>query len=224
MSCALRAYRCRPLHMLYLHIGEASRSSLSPSPTILLSPLNSSISPLMSHTHPTSPSSSNFQLIFDNALRAYERRTKEDLRNHPLADQLQDCNTPSNILDMLQQQVDEFNRSQRRNERWTRWLDPTVKVLDAFSGTLGQHVTSVCLRLSTCTRPTLSCLFDRHIHQQKPSLLQSAPSFWCVSFYMLMRPIVMPLMRSPLRQLRMSVQVKTLFLRSSNVLKRSFDD
>src|SRR5258707_14523711 len=174
--------------MLYLHIGEACHTSLSPSPTILLSPLNSSISPLMSHTHPTSPSSSNFQLIFDNAFRAYERHTKKDLRNHPLADQLQDCNTPSNILDVLQQQVEKLSRSQRRNEKWTRWLDPTVKVLHAFSGTLGKHVTSVCLRLSTCIRPTLSCLFDRHFHRQKPSLLQSASSFWCVSFYMFMGP------------------------------------
>ncbi len=161
MSCVLRAYRCHPsvILVLYLHVGEACHTSLSPSPTILLSPLNSSISPLMSHTHPTSSSFSNFQLIFDNALRAYERRLKKDLRNHPLAAQLQDCNSPSNILDVLQQQVDELNQSQRRNERWSRWLDPTVKVLHAFSGTLGEHVTSVCLRLSTYIRPALSCLF-----------------------------------------------------------------
>jgi hypothetical protein len=140
----------------------------------------------MSHTHPTSAqasaSSSNFQFIFDNALRAYERRLKKDLRNHPLAAQLQDCKSPDNILDVLQQQVDELNRSRRRNENWTRWLDPTVKVLHAFSGTLGEHVTSVCLGLSTCIRPALSYLFDRHFHRQKPSLLQSASSFWCVSF------------------------------------------
>ena len=104
--------------------------------------------PLMSsHTLPTPASSSNFQLIFDNALRAYERRTKKDLRNHPLAAKLQDCNSPSNILDVLQQQVEELNQSQRRDEVWTRWLDPTVNVLHAFSGTLGDHVTSVCLAL-----------------------------------------------------------------------------
>jgi hypothetical protein len=102
-------------------------------------------SPLMSHTHPTSPSSSNFQLIFDNALRAYQTRIRKDLLTHPLAAQLEDCNSPSNILDVLQQQVEELNRSQRRNEKWTSWLDPTVKVLHAFSGTLGEHVALVCL-------------------------------------------------------------------------------
>jgi hypothetical protein len=110
-------------------------------------PLNSLISLLMSHTHPTFASSSNFQSIFNNALRAYERRMKEDLSAHPLAAQLQDCSSPSNILDVLQRQVDEFNQSQLRNEKWMRWLDPTIKVLHAFSVTLGEHVTSVCLRL-----------------------------------------------------------------------------
>ena len=39
---------------------------LTPDPTIL---------PLLSHTHPTSKSS-KFQLIFDNALKAYKKRTK----------------------------------------------------------------------------------------------------------------------------------------------------
>ena len=112
-------------------------------------PRNSSPSPLdfMSHTHLASSSSSNFQLIFDDALKAYERRTKKDLRKHPLAAQLQRCNSPNSILDVLQQQVQELNHSQRRNERWTRWLDPTVKVLHMFSVTLGEVVTLVCLYL-----------------------------------------------------------------------------
>jgi fungal STAND N-terminal Goodbye domain len=99
----------------------------------------------MSHTHPTSASSSNFQLIFDDALKAYEKRTKNDLLTHPLAAQLQRCNSPSSILDVLQKQAQELNQSQRRNERWTRWLDPTVRVLHVFSETLGEGVTLVCL-------------------------------------------------------------------------------
>jgi hypothetical protein len=101
----------------------------------------------MSHTHPTSVSSSNFQLIFDDALKVYETRTKKDLRTHPLAAQLQRCNSPSSILEVLQLQVQELNQSQRRNERWTRWLDPTVRVLHAFSEILGEGVTLVWLQL-----------------------------------------------------------------------------
>ncbi|KAI9459503.1 ankyrin repeat-containing domain protein [Lactarius psammicola] len=42
--------------------------------------------------------SSNFQLIFGAALKAYERRTKTDLLAHPLASQLQACNSPGSIL------------------------------------------------------------------------------------------------------------------------------
>ena len=100
----------------------------------------------MSHTYPTfSTSSSDFQLIFDDALKAYEKRTKGDLLTHPLAAQLQQCNSPSSILDVLQQQVQGLNQSQRRNERWTRWLGSTVKVLHVFSETLGESVTLVCL-------------------------------------------------------------------------------
>lgn len=94
----------------------------------------------MSHTHPT-PTPSNFQVIFENALNAYKRRTKEDLLTHPLANQLEVCDSASRILSVLQEQVEELNQSQRRNERWTRWLYPTVKVLHAF----GKDVTHVCL-------------------------------------------------------------------------------
>ena len=119
----------------------ACRSSLSPSPTILLS---SSISHflLMSHTHHTS-TSSNFQLIFDNALKTYKKRTKKDLLTDPLADRLESCNSASSILTVLREQVQELNESQRNK---TKWLDPIVNVLHAFSETLGEGVGSVCFR------------------------------------------------------------------------------
>ncbi|KAF8476375.1 hypothetical protein DFH94DRAFT_695037 [Russula ochroleuca] len=97
----------------------------------------------MSQTHPTAMSSSNFQLIFNNTLKAYERHTKKDLLAHPLATQLQACNSPSSILAVLQQQVQELNRSQSSDEQLTKWLDPTVNVLYVFSETLGEGVSLV---------------------------------------------------------------------------------
>ena len=99
----------------------------------------------MSHTHSTS-TSSNFQLIFDNALKAYTKRTKKDLLKHPLADRLQACDSATNILTVLQEEVQKLNYSQRSNERLTKWLDPTVKVLHAFSDTLGEGVGLVSIR------------------------------------------------------------------------------
>jgi hypothetical protein len=96
----------------------------------------------MSLTPPTASSSSTstFQPIFNNALKAYERRTKKDLLAHPLAAQLQACDSPSNILAVLQQQVQELDRSQSSDNRLTKWLDPMVNVLYAFSATLGEGV------------------------------------------------------------------------------------
>jgi hypothetical protein len=98
----------------------------------------------MSHAHRTS-TPSNFLLIFDNALKAYEKRTKNDLLKHPLADRLESCDSASSILTVLQEQVQELdlNQSQRSN---TKWLEPTVNVLLAFSETLGEGVGLVCFR------------------------------------------------------------------------------
>jgi hypothetical protein len=103
----------------------------------------------MSHTHPTTSPSSNFQLIINNALKAYEKRTKKDLLAHPLAAQLQPCDSPGAILTILQQQIQEFSQSRANDERWSKWLDPTVNVLYAFSATLGEGVGLVYFWTST---------------------------------------------------------------------------
>jgi hypothetical protein len=99
----------------------------------------------MSHTQPAvaSSSSSNFQLVINNALNVYEKRTKKDLLAHPFAAQLQTCGTPGAMLGMLQEQVRGLDRSQRGDERWSKWLDPTVNVLFAFSATIGAGVSPV---------------------------------------------------------------------------------
>jgi hypothetical protein len=100
--------------------------------------------PFMSHAHHTASSSSNqvfnFQLIINNALDEYKKRTMKDLRAHPLVTELQSCNTPSAILSVLQQQVQELDQSISRDERWSRWLDPTVNVLYNLSSTLAASV------------------------------------------------------------------------------------
>ncbi|KAH9983786.1 hypothetical protein BJV74DRAFT_988860, partial [Russula compacta] len=90
-----------------------------------------------------SSSSSNFQLIFNNALEAYESQTKKNLLAHPLAIQLQSCDSPSTILAVLQEQFQDLNRSRSHDEKLTKWLDPTVNVLCAFSDTLGEGVSLV---------------------------------------------------------------------------------
>jgi hypothetical protein len=91
----------------------------------------------MSHAQSATTSSSNFQLIINNALKVYEKRTKKDLLAHPLATQLQTCGTPAAILAILQEQAQGLDQSQCGDERWSKWLDPTVNVLFAFSATIG---------------------------------------------------------------------------------------
>jgi hypothetical protein len=102
----------------------------------------------MSHAQSTASSSSpNFQLIINNALDKYKKRTKRDLLAHPLAAQLQSCESSSAILAILHQQVQGLDQSRNNDERWSRWLDPTINILYALSSTLGTGVGLVCLRI-----------------------------------------------------------------------------
>ena len=97
------------------------------------------------HVTPTSPSS-NFQSIFSTALKAYEKQTKKDLLAHPLASQLQTCNSPASILAVLQGQVNDIDQARKSDERLTKWLGPIINVLLAFSDALGEGVSLVCLK------------------------------------------------------------------------------
>ena len=99
----------------------------------------------MSNSQPITAcsSSSNFQLILNNALKVYEKRTKKDLLAHPLATELQICDSPSKILSVLHQRVQGHDQSLNSDDRWTKWLDPTVNVLYMLSETLGEGTSLV---------------------------------------------------------------------------------
>ncbi|KAI9443877.1 hypothetical protein H4582DRAFT_1807187, partial [Lactarius indigo] len=93
-----------------------------------------------SKTPATTPSSSNFKLIFEKAIKEYNKKTKRDLTAHPIATQLQPCDSPAAILTILQEQVDQFKQSRTADERLHKWLNPTINVLYAFSQTLGEGI------------------------------------------------------------------------------------
>ncbi|KAH9173907.1 hypothetical protein EDB89DRAFT_641951 [Lactarius sanguifluus] len=99
--------------------------------------------PPMSQTPSTATSSSRFQDIFNAALKSYQKQTKKDLIAHPLASQLQSCDSTSAILAVLQDQVREFDRAHSGDERLTKWLIPTVNVLYAFSAAVSEGVSLV---------------------------------------------------------------------------------
>ncbi|KAI9432201.1 hypothetical protein H4582DRAFT_1821458, partial [Lactarius indigo] len=94
----------------------------------------------MSHSPLPTTSSSNFDTVFTTAFKAYKKRTGKDITSHPLAAQLKTCDSPDAILAVLRAQVEEFDQSRKDDERLTKWLNPTVNVLYAFSATLGEGV------------------------------------------------------------------------------------
>jgi hypothetical protein len=104
---------------------------------------------IMSQTHSiASSSSSNFQSIFNAALEAYEKKTKCKLLTHPLASRLQSCDSPTAILSVLQDLIQQFDRRRNGDERLSDWLNPTVNVLYVFSDFIGQGVGLVSLYLN----------------------------------------------------------------------------
>jgi hypothetical protein len=118
-----------------------------------------------------STSSANFQPIFNAALKAYEKKTKNDLLAHPLAAQLQACNSPDDILAILQDRVKELDQSRSADERLSRWLNPTINVLFTFSSALGAGVGLVGPIQSTC-----QCL---HSHNLAGVLACKRDLHWC---------------------------------------------
>ena len=99
----------------------------------------------MSQSPSTSAASSRFQAIFDAALESYQRQTKKDILVHPLASQLQLCDSTSAILSVLQDQLRELDHACSDDEGMTKWLTPTVNVLCAFSAALSGGVSLVSL-------------------------------------------------------------------------------
>ena len=101
----------------------------------------------MSYSHLTAAS---FQLVINNALKAYEKRTKKDLLVHPLASQLHACNSPAAILAVLQEQARGLEQPRSRkssDDRWTKWFDLTVKVLYTLSVAVEERVGLVSFRV-----------------------------------------------------------------------------
>jgi hypothetical protein len=98
----------------------------------------------MSQAHPVASSSADFQSLFEAALWAYKKKTKSDLHSHPLAAQLQSCDSPAPILSVLQDLIQQFDR-RRSNGRLTNWLKPTVNVPYVSSDSIGRDVGFVSL-------------------------------------------------------------------------------
>ena len=91
----------------------------------------------------TPTATSSYQVIFDNALEAYNKKTKKELRSHSLLPKLQACNSPDAVLTVLRDQIPAYEQSHSTsgtNDELTNWLNPTINVLYSFSEAIGAGV------------------------------------------------------------------------------------
>jgi len=108
--------------------------------------------PIMSNLPSTSTSRSNLDSIFNAALRAYKKKTGNDITSHPLATEFQSCDSPDEILAVLRRQIPTPDQSHNGDETFTKWLIPTVNVLYTLSDALGDGVGLVIITMSSLLR------------------------------------------------------------------------
>ena len=124
------AVRVRPF-TLSLPITHNSRPSRFP-PVIPMSTSDQTAGP--------STSTDNFTAIFNAASIEYQTVTGNRLDTHPFAAQLDTCDSPNAISDLLRAQAQAFSKFRKSDEKLMAWLDPTVHILFTFSATLGEGI------------------------------------------------------------------------------------
>ena len=115
-------------------------SSTAYTPSTL--PVSHYLADSSTYTHITStrgmsdPSGSMIQSLFDAALDNYEKQTGMKLIDHPLARQLEDCNSVESITAVLQDQARAFTVFRRDDGKLMKPLKNVVHVLHTLSTSL----------------------------------------------------------------------------------------
>jgi fungal STAND N-terminal Goodbye domain len=86
------------------------------------------------------PSDSMLQSLFDTALRDYEEQTGMKLIEHPLARQLENCNSVESITAVIQEQARAFTELRRDEDKVMKPLERVVQVLHMLSTNLVRWV------------------------------------------------------------------------------------
>ena len=103
------------------------------------------------------PGSFNLQVIFEVALQDYEKQTGIALSKHPLAEQLQNCDSVESITAVLRDQTQAFSQF-LGNDKVLKPLKKVVSVLYKLSApaSFGQDIGLVCSSLTGCSLFTVS--------------------------------------------------------------------
>ena len=79
------------------------------------------------------PSSSSFQVLFDTALQDYKDKTGNTLTDHPIAKQLETCESVNSITAILQEQARGFREFRENDGKLMKAISSSVDVLCAPS-------------------------------------------------------------------------------------------
>ena len=77
---------------------------------------------------------SHSQVLFEAALQDYEKQTGIALAKHPLAEQLQNCDSVDSVTAILREQTQAFSEFRRR-DRIMKLVKNAVSVLHKLSAT-----------------------------------------------------------------------------------------
>jgi STAND-like protein len=91
----------------------------------------------------SSTSNTNTQSIIDAALADYTKLTGTDLSETPFAIALEQSDSPSTVLKLLQDRAEAFKEYRDGNRKLIDSLSRTVKVIHAFSGIIDHAVSHV---------------------------------------------------------------------------------
>ena len=149
----------------------------------------------MSHLSP----SWTFQSLFDVALQDYENQTGTKLADHPLAKQLEACDSVDTVTAFLQGRARAFREFRGEDGKFMRSLKRVVHVLFTLSTNpaLAESI-GLVVRLKIALGTPLSLhMLNSHSHQQRqysldsPSYSPYAPSLVpCVHFCALWVPLL----------------------------------
>ena len=133
----------------HLEAKEADRPSSNVFSTVPLPPPqplcpNELEQPDLSSTEQATSSTSNVQLIVD-ALADYVKTTGIDLSKSLFATALEQSSSPETILQLLEGREKAFKEYRDGNPRLISCLSPVVKVIQAFSGVLGEAASLVSI-------------------------------------------------------------------------------
>jgi hypothetical protein len=123
--------------------------------------------------------SSRFRVLFESALQDYQKQTGTTLTNHPVAEELQNCDSVESVTAMFQQQVRALGESRGGDGRIMKSLKCIVYVLYTLSavtlnvtiGLVRRDILPYTIWYSTSLTVSFS-----YSHLKRPYLLDS-PSF-----------------------------------------------